>query len=189
MNKIVVSSLVAVCSLLACSSEPEREPAPLYESSKEVSTVATVQSVDAEARTITLQGPEGNTIVARVDERVRNLEQVNPGDVVTLTYIEAAAIHVVKQAEHEQDDVVIERAPEGEKPREKVTREMSRTAEIMSLDKTRGKLTLRGSDDSLTTVWVRRPERLEGLKVGDLLRITYREAVAVSVQPASSDVK
>src|SRR4029453_8726125 len=122
MNPNVSWSLVAVCSLFACSSEPEREQAPLYESSKEVSTVATVQSVDAEARTITLRGPEGNTIVSQVDEQVRNLEQVNPGDGAWMIYIEPAAIHVVKKAEHEQDDVVIERAPEGEKPREKVTR-------------------------------------------------------------------
>jgi hypothetical protein len=183
-----VASLVAICGLIACSS-PEPRPSPLYESSKEVSTVATVEAVDVDARKITLKGPEGNTITCDVDERVRNLSQVKPGDVVTLTYIEAAAIHVVKKAEHEEDDVVIDRAPEGSKPGGKVTRQVSRTAEIVSVDQSRGTVTLRASDDSVTTVHVRRPERLAGLKVGDLLRITYTEAVAVSVQPASSEVR
>jgi len=180
---------MAVCGLLACSSEPEQEPAPLYESSKEVSTVATVEAVDLEARKITLKGPQGNTITCDVDERVQNLPQVKPGDMVTLTYHEAAAIQVVKKAEHEEDDVVIDRAPAGEKPGGKITRQVSRTAEIVSLDKARGTVTLRGTDDAMTTVHVRKPERLAGLKVGDLLRITYSEAVAVSVQPAASEVR
>jgi hypothetical protein len=66
---------------------------------------------------------------------------------------------------------------------------MSRTSEILAIDKVKGTITLRGADDALTTIWVRHPERLEGLKVGDLLRITYREAVAVSVQPAPANVR
>jgi len=190
MKRNVVASLVAVCGLFACSSEPEREQTPLYESSKEVTTMATVQSIDLDARKITLKGPEGNVISAQVDERVRNLDQVKPGDVVQLTYLEAAAIQVVKKGERgEQDDVVVERAPEGEKPQGKVTRQISRTAEIVNVDRSKGTITVRGADNALTTVWVRRPEKLEGLKAGDFLKITWREAVAVSVQPPPTEAK
>jgi hypothetical protein len=193
MKKCLVAGIVAACGLFACSSsEPKHEQsqAPLYESSREVTTVATVQSVDQTARKITLKGPEGNTISAQVDEKVRNLDQVKPGDLVQLTYIEAAAIQVVKKGERgEQDDVVVERAPEGEKPKGKVTRQVTRTAEIVNVDKSKGTITLRGPDDALTTVYVRRPEKLEGLKAGDFLKITYSEAVAVSVQPSPTEAK
>jgi len=189
MKRNFVASLVAVCGLFACSSEPEQKPAPLYESSKEVTTAATVQFVDPDARKITLKGPQGNVITCDVDERVRNLDQVKPGDIVTLTYVEAAAISVVKKAEQGKDDVVVERGDEGQKPQGKVTRQVSRTAQIVSIDKSRGTVTLRGEDDALTTVWVRQPEKLAGLKVGDLLKITYREAVAVSFQPSPIEAK
>src|SRR6185295_10661539 len=167
----------------------ESSPTPYYESSREVSTAATVQSVDPDARKITLKGPQGNVFTCDVDERVRNLQQVQPGDQVTVNYVEAAAIQVVKKAEHAEDDKVIDQAAPGEKPKGKIVREVSRTAEVLAVDKSKGTITLRGSDDALTTIWVRHPERLAGIKVGDLLKITYREAIAVSVQPASGDVR
>ena len=191
MMKTCVAGLVSLGALISCSSSPKEEsaPTPYYESSREVSTAATVQSVDPDARKITLKGPHGNVFTCEVDERVRNLEQVQPGDQVTVNYVEAAAIQVVKKAEHAEDDRVIDQAPPGEKPKGKIVREVSRTAEVLAVDKSKGTITLRGSDDALTTIWVRHPERLAGIKVGDLLKITYREAIAVSVQPASADVR
>src|SRR5262245_17617341 len=106
MKKYIAASLF-LSGLIACSSE-ETSPMPVYESSREVTTVATVQDVDKEARKITLRGPRGNVITLEVDERVRNLPQVNVGDVVTVTYVEAAAVRVVKKAERAEDEVVIE---------------------------------------------------------------------------------
>jgi hypothetical protein len=192
MKKCIVASLASVFGLFACSSEPEpqKDPGPLYQSTREVTTAATVESVDPAARKITLKGPEGNTITCSVDERVRNLDQVNPGDIVTLTYLESAAIDVARKSDRDDgDETIVERAPQGEKPEGKVVRQITRSAEIVNIDRSKGTVTVRGSDDALTTIWVKRPEKLDRLKVGDRLRITYREAVAVSVQPSSTDVK
>jgi Cu/Ag efflux protein CusF len=189
MLKTYLTGAVSLLALIACSSEPEETPKPVYESSREITTMATVQDVDQDSRRITLKDAQGQTRTFQVDEQVRNLPQVKEGDMVNLTYQEAAAVRVVKKAERAQDDVVIDQADPGEKPHGKVSRELSRTSEILAIDKVKGTITLRGADDSLTTIWVRHPERLEGLKVGDLLRITYREAVAVSVQPASANVR
>ena len=190
MMKSYIATLASLCGLLACSPEPEsRSPGPFYQSSREVSTTATVESVDVENRKITMKGPQGNTITCDVDERVRNLDQVKPGDVINLTYIEAAAVQVVKKAEQAKNDVVIEQAPPGEKPRGTRVRQISRTAEVTNIDKQRGTVTLKGADGALTTISVRHPERLDHIKVGDLLQITYSEAVAVSVQPSSGEVR
>jgi hypothetical protein len=189
MLKTTVAAALSLFGLLACSSSPEDStPQPVYEQSREVSTIATVESVDADDRTITLKGAQGERTL-KVDDQVRNLEEVKEGDIVTVTYQEAATVRVVKKAERSEDDIVIDQADPGEKPRGKVSREISRTSEILAIDKSKGTVTLRGEDDSLTTLWVRHPERLEGLKIGDRLKITYREAVAVSVQPASVDVR
>jgi Cu/Ag efflux protein CusF len=190
MMKGYVATLVSLCGLLACSSEQETaSPAPFYQSSREVSTVATVESVDVENRKITLKGLQGNTITCDVDERVRNLDHVQPGDQINLTYVQAAAVRVVKKAEHSQDDFVIDQAPPGEKPRGKRVRQVSLTAEVSSIDRQQETVTLKGADGSLTTIRVRHPERLENIKVGDLLQITYSEAVAVSVQPSPGEVR
>jgi len=171
-----------------CSSEPKQETAasPVYESERVVSIVATVVAVDAEHRKITLKGPQGNAITCSVDERVRNLSQVKEGDQVSLTYQEAAAVKIVKKAEKAERDEVLIQAPEGGKPKGVRAEQTTMTAEIVGIDKAKGLLTLKGQSGEVRTVAVRHPERLAGVKVGDLLWISYSEAIAVSVEPAAN---
>jgi hypothetical protein len=184
-----LAALLALSALpFGCSSEPAKETAatPLYESERTVTTVATVVSVDPDHRKITLKGPHGNTFTCSVDERVRNLQNVKEGDQVALTYQEASAVKVVKKAEKAERDEVLIQAPEGEKPRGAIAGQTTMTAEIVGLDKAKGTITLKDQDGDVTTVAVRHPERLAGLKVGDLLWISYSEALAVSVEPAAA---
>jgi hypothetical protein len=189
-------SLAALFTLSAlpfgCSSEPEPQEemsaaTPVYESERIVTTFATVVSVDPDHRKITLKAPQGNTFTCAVDERVRNLDQVKEGDQVALTYQEAAAVKVVKKAEKAERDEVVIQAPEGEKPKGARVEQTTMTAEIVGIDKARGTVTLRGQDGDVTTVTVRHPERLAGVKVGDLLWISYTQALAVSVEPAAGN--
>jgi len=193
--RVTLAITAAALSLsLGCSSEekPESEPTaatPIYEHSKEVSTVATVTAIDLDRRQVTLKGPQGNTITCVVDDRVRNLPQLQVGDRVAVTYKEATAVEVVKKTGDATESVVMERAPEGEKPQGKYSREASLTAEVVAIDQARGTVSLKGSSGEVTTVTVRRPERLSGLKVGDILRVSFRESVAMSVEPVPAEVR
>ena len=182
-------ALLALGALpFGCSSESKHETAasPVYESERTVTTVATVVAVDQEHRKITLKGPQGNVITCSVDERVRNLSKVKEGDQVALTYQEAAAVKVVKKAEKAEKDEVLIQAPEGGKPKGARVEQTTMTAEIVAIDKARGTISLKGPSGEVTTVAVRHPERLAGVKVGDLLWISYSEALAVSVEPAAN---
>ena len=192
MRVTLAMTAAALGLAMGCASEeaePETADVPIYEQSKEVSTVATVQAIDLDRRKVTLKGPQGNTITCVVDESVRNLPQVKVGDRVAVTYMEATAVEVVKKTGKDSESVVMERAAEGETPKGKYTREGAVTAEIVAIDKARGTVTLQGESGEIKTVTVRRPERLTGLKVGDLLRVTFRESVAMSVEPAPAEVR
>lgn len=183
-------SLLLLGALPFGCSQKEAAPSPVSESSREVATNATVQSVDLARRRLTLTGPYGNTITCQVDERVRNLDQIKQGDVVTLTYLESTALQVVRKAEPEDgEDTVILSASSGEKPAGETVRQGSVTAEVVGLDKARGALTLKDCEGECRTILVRHPERLAPLKIGDLLSITYSEALAVSVEPAVGEVR
>jgi hypothetical protein len=46
-------------------------------------------------------------------------------------------------------------------------------------------VTLKGADGKTTTVKVRNPKNLENVKVGDVVVITYTEALALSLQKTS----
>lgn len=57
-----------------------------------VEVTAKVEAVDPAKRTVTLRGPDGRVRTIKVDERVRRLEEVRPGDEVVVRHTEALAI-------------------------------------------------------------------------------------------------
>jgi hypothetical protein len=188
--KKYLACLVSLLALPLGCSHSESAPASRVESSREVSTVATVQSVDQEKRTITLKGLRGNIITCKVDDRVKNLPRIHPGDRVAITYTEALAVQVVKKGEGTEDQaLVMDQAAEGEQPRGAVTRTVSLTADVVAVDKKNGSITLRDREGNVRTFFVRHPERLSGVKVGDTLWIRYSEGLAVSVEPAPAEAK
>jgi outer membrane protein OmpA-like peptidoglycan-associated protein len=60
---------------------------------KEVTVTATVEKIDKEKMIATLKGPEGKLVDVKV-QNPKNLENVNVGDQVVITYLEALAISV-----------------------------------------------------------------------------------------------
>ena len=62
-------------------------------------------------------------------------------------------------------------------------RQVTVTASVEAIDKETPSITLKGPEGNSVTVKVRNPQRLEKVQVGDLVEITYTEAVAVAVEP------
>jgi len=59
---------------------------------KTVEMTAKVEAIDYAKRSVTLVGPQGNRRVVKVDERVKRLNEVKPGDEVVVRHTEAVAI-------------------------------------------------------------------------------------------------
>lgn len=57
-----------------------------------VEMTARVEAVDLAARKVTLRGPDGRLRVIQVDDRVRSLDEVKPGDEVVIRHTQALAI-------------------------------------------------------------------------------------------------
>lgn len=168
----------------ATTSTQSRE-GPAVEESRTISTVATVEELDRQNRTITLRGPSGNDATFEVGEHVKNLDQVKVGDRVVVDYYESLAIQVVKPGSSANGgETVIDSTQPGEKPAKTLAHKSTMIATVEQIDYATPSITLRGSEGNLMTVKVRHPERLKLVKVGDTLRITYQLAIAVSVKPA-----
>jgi hypothetical protein len=58
-------------------------------------------------------------------------------------------------------------------------------ATIAGIDKAAGTVTLQGPTGKTTTIKARDPRNLDRVTVGDLVEITYTEAVAVSVEKSA----
>lgn len=68
-------------------------PAKLEATQTTVTT--TIQAIDKQNQTVTLKGPEGNSVVVKA-RHPENLEKVKVGDKVVITYTEALAVSVEK---------------------------------------------------------------------------------------------
>jgi len=65
---------------------------PRAVATKTVEMTARVEAIDYDKRTVTLVGPQGNRQVVKVDESVKRLNEVKPGDEVVVRHTEALAI-------------------------------------------------------------------------------------------------
>jgi hypothetical protein len=161
---------------------------PGGEVSKTVELQATVTAIDLKTRMVTLKGPEGNETTIYVDERARNLPQVKVGDVVKIAYVEALAWQVKKAGKAKPGadvEAAAARTEPGAKPGGGVARRVSITATIEAIDLANGTVTLKGPEGNTRTIKARKPANLKKVKVGDLVNITYTEAVAIKVEAAA----
>jgi hypothetical protein len=186
-----VSSGVVASALLigACASEP---PEPVTRENTQTLS-ATVEAVDVAKRLVALRAPDGRTATVEVAPEVRNLEQVQPGDKVVVRYYEALAAQLKKKGESEtvgklDVESASARAEPGDKPAGLVGTKVTTTVVIDSVDQSFSTVTFKGPNGTLRTVAIESPEGkkfIDRLKKGDEVEVTYTEALAVSVEPAS----
>ena len=149
-----------------------------------VSATARVKAIDLQTRHVTLERADGSEVTLYADDNVRNLPQVQVGDEVTASYYESIAYEVKKPGTTTPGATVAEeagRAKLGERPAGAGARVTTIVATITGIDKAAGTVTLQGPTGKATTVKARDPRNLERVTVGDLVEITYTEALAVSV--------
>jgi hypothetical protein len=150
-----------------------------------VTTTARVKAIDQQTRYVTLERADGSEVMLYADTTVRNLPQVQVGDEVKVSFYESLAYEVKKPGTATPGATVAEetaRAKPGEKPAGAGARVTTIVATIVGIDKAAGTVTLQGATGRETTIKARDPRNLDRVAVGDLVEITYTEAVAVSVE-------
>jgi hypothetical protein len=191
MNRLRKAQIVAACvSLLAavgCVSEP---PQPVSrEEKKEIA--ATVMALDRQTRMVALRSAEGRSAAIYVGPEVRNFDQIKVGDEVVVTFYAAIGAEVStpeRATQGVQQEGALLRAVEGQRPAGAVAEMLTTTVEIDSVDKSLNTVTFRRPDGLTRILAIEDPKAqafIRELKRGDLVTITYMEAVAVSVRPVS----
>ena len=146
---------------------------------------ATVTAVDQRSRAVTLRGPAGNEIEVMAGPEVRNLAQVRVGDKLRVSYY-TAVIAALNQAGGGTGDVTLAaaRADEGERPTAVAGATVTGTVEVVSIAAEGKRVSFRDSEGQLRSIDVPRAESqafARKLKPGDLVDISYVEAVAVEL--------
>lgn len=186
----VVLSLAGTHAVLA-DQHKKAGALPKGEISQVQEMQATVTAIDMKTRMVTLKGPEGNESTVHVDKRARNLAQVKVGDVVKVAYVQQVAWQARKPGQgaassEVQAETAGVRAEAGEKPGGAVGQRVTFTATIEAIDLAKGTVTLKGPQGNSQTIKARNPANLKKVQVGDLVDITYTEALAIKVESAAN---
>jgi Cu/Ag efflux protein CusF len=197
MSRSIVASLIAAALLSAPvatavaqtpttpapapAAKPEGKPA--MGEAREVRARGTISAIDKEKSTVTLKGEKGRTITLHVQDPAK-LDVLKVGDPVVGTYIEAIAIEVKKAGSGTPGATVEERragSKPGENPAGVVARQISVTATVTAVNKQAPSVTIKGPGGKVETVKVQDAKNLANVKAGDLVEITYMQALAVAL--------
>lgn len=184
-SKLILALVTAALSV-SCTSEPA-DPVTV-ENLETVS--ATVSAVDVKKRLVSLKSPDGGSTTIEVPEEVRNLAQVKVGDQLVVRYYKSIGAAVRPKGTPTdltavEEESVLGRAEVGAKPGAGVGSVTATTVAIQSVDKTNHTVTFSGPDGYVRVVQVKDPAAqkfIATLKTGDLVDLTFTEALAVSVE-------
>ena len=186
--KVTLSCLVVLffsySNLFASEQESAKPEKPGIVDAVVTAAEATVEKVDHENRLVTLKGPKGNYIEIKVDEEVKNLPQVEKGDIVTVEYIEAVSIQVFPEGTAVPALTAVETAASaepGQKPAGIAMEEITLVTIVDAINLEQQLVTLKGVEGKTKTFKARNPELLAKVDVGDTVMITITEAIGISV--------
>jgi hypothetical protein len=116
---------------------------------------------------------------------VKDLDQVKPGDEVIVSYTTALAWQVKRAGAGSpgvSQQASFSTVKPGSKPGATVGQSVTMTATISAIDLPHDSVTLTDPEGRSRTIKVREPADLRKVQVGDLVDITYSEAVAITVR-------
>jgi hypothetical protein len=150
-----------------------------------VHATVTVSSIDKANRKLTFKKSNGEKETIAVAPDVKAFDHLKVGDKIDVDYMESVALQMLPPG---SKPTATERtARGGDMGMHGGAREVTASAEIISVDAAANKVTFKGPR-GVRTVEVQDPalqSKLPSLKPGQVVQLTYTEAIAASIQPAS----
>ena len=188
LKSLIVSFGFVIASPVLAQMQPPS--APVGEAQL-IEVTATVEDLDLAKRLITVKGPSGKVVTSEVGPQVKNLDQVKAGDEVHVKYYRAVMQHAEKLDKDAKrggtvTDSGAATAAVGEMPAGIAGREVKETVEVLLVDEYKKAVAFRGMDGRYREISVDAPHLehwLKDLEKGDKVRVHYREALAIYVEP------
>ncbi len=192
MNKtlILLATLLLVASTSWAGEKAPVADKPSMSTSETIILTAMVEAINHETREVTLRGPEGNSASFVASEEARNLDQVQVGDIVMAEYVQSMSIEVFANDGMEPgagEIAAAGRSEKGEMPGMAAIDTVVVTATVEEINIEANTFKLKGPSGEIKEYEARNPENLKKAEVGDLVVITYTEAVAITVEKTTAE--
>ena len=190
MNKVfaLVATLLLLTSPVWAGESDEAKIS--MATSQTVMLQATVEAINHETREVTLRGPEGRTVDLVASEEAKNLNQVKAGDIIDIQYEQGMSIEVFAAEGAEAgagEFAAVARPEEGGTPAMAAIDALVVTAVVEAINLEANTFKLKGPSGEVREFEARNPENLKKAAVGDLVVITYTEAIAMSPATATGE--
>ena len=182
MKRIFVAATSAAL-LAAPLAAPAQERAAVVVGQTEA--VVKVVKIDRKARTVTFQGPRGNTQTLQVPKEAQNLDQVKVGSTFKMKYVEAVAVALQKGGKASATaDRHVRLAPKGGNPGGIVVDTATVSAKVQAIDYANREVALKGPKGNVVALHV--ADEVHGfsdVKVGDTVSVAYTRGLALEMLP------
>jgi Cu/Ag efflux protein CusF len=154
--------------------------------------VGTIEAIDKDNRTVTLADDQGEKKTVTVPANVKGFDKAAVGDRVSIGYSESVVLSLGKPGEA-APNMQTRESSETNPPTAggtrsgSATRQVQATAEIIEVDAKKNQVTFKGPQGKVRTVTVEDPSvraKLDTLKPGDTVELTYTEAMVGTITPA-----
>jgi Cu/Ag efflux protein CusF len=187
VNKAMMVVTAMGWALLAATPAAADEPSKATAtSSRSVNESVVITKVDRSARTIVVQRDDGSTRTVDVPQEVKAFDTLKPGDHIDIQYKEGLALSMLPPGSKlsSSEKKTMERQRVGSAT---AGHEVTASAVIIAVDPDANTVTFKGPKGNVRTVTVSDPamqEKLSSLKPGQVVQLTYTEAVAASIRPS-----
>ncbi|MCB1856226.1 MAG: hypothetical protein KDI05_15165 [Halieaceae bacterium] len=152
---------------------------------------AEIVAIDPETRDITLEGPLGNTITLTAGPEVERFDEFAKGDNVQATYSESISSELRAPTEEELAEPWVELDAAGVAaanmpPAAGVGLIVRAVCTIEGMNRVTGTVTLQDPRGHYHIVPDVPAAKMEGIKLGDTVVITYSEAIALTLEKQGS---
>ena len=195
-KSLLLAALLATAGVAAhaqtaapAANQAANQPVPV--AAEVVVLTATVDSVDAKARTVMLKNDQGQLAQMKVGKAVTNFGKIKKGDIFVVEYAQAVAVGLVAAPKGTQPGVSATRAVKvqdqaNKKPFAEEVDTIYATAKIQSVDaKARTAVLSTPNGQTLKVKVDKAVLGLENFKAGDEVLVEYVQDIAVGfVKPA-----
>lgn len=168
--------------------------APVAVAEELVTAPFTVEDIDRKNRTLTLRSADGEKVSMSVPADTQGFEQLKKGDKIELDYYRAAVVSVLpagSAAARNQPREQSQGATSGQGGGGAASRgrQVTSSAEVVSVNRRDNSMKVKGPGGKTQTVSVQDPatqQKIQGVKPGDVVQVTYTEAVVAAIRPSQS---
>jgi hypothetical protein len=182
----------AVALTLACApfGAVAQQPEP-FDAARTVQVAATIEAIGQNDRKVTLRRSDGSSLVVKAGPDVRTFDEIESGEKVVVIYREGLLAEVKPKGQSRSGarpptDTAPAPSPPGQRTARAADAPVATTVRIDAVDTTEHTVTFTRADGETRKLAVRRPDAerfIKTLRPGDEVEVTYREAVALSIEP------